>query len=217
MQTQRTILWVIFSMSMLFLWDAWQKSTGQPSLLGGLSGQSAPGSTPAPVGAPGAAAGTTAAVPPAAAGSASAPPAAGVAGSAPASAATVAPAGQLVRITSDLLALDIDTVGGVIRKAELLTHKDPENKKNFSLLESKPGNFFIAETGVIGSANQVYANQSTAFTVEQGQRDLGNSDQVQLKLTAQTAAVKIVKTITLKKGSYEVLVSHDITNIRKRT
>ncbi|MBA3477227.1 MAG: membrane protein insertase YidC, partial [Lautropia sp.] len=35
MQTQRTILWVIFVMSLLFLWDSWQKHSGKPSLFGG--------------------------------------------------------------------------------------------------------------------------------------------------------------------------------------
>ena len=35
MQTQRMILWIVFSMSLLFLWDAWQKHNGQPSMFGG--------------------------------------------------------------------------------------------------------------------------------------------------------------------------------------
>ena len=29
MQTQRTILWVIFVMSLVFLWDAWQRDQGR--------------------------------------------------------------------------------------------------------------------------------------------------------------------------------------------
>ena len=28
MQLQRTILWVVFSMSLLFLWDSWQRHNG---------------------------------------------------------------------------------------------------------------------------------------------------------------------------------------------
>jgi RHS repeat-associated protein len=34
MPTQRLILWIIFSMSLLFLWDAWQRHQGQPTLFG---------------------------------------------------------------------------------------------------------------------------------------------------------------------------------------
>lgn len=39
MQTQRMILWIVFSMSLLFLWDAWQKHQGHPSLFGGSAPQ----------------------------------------------------------------------------------------------------------------------------------------------------------------------------------
>lgn len=34
MDMQRTILWMIFSLSLLFLWDGWQKYNGQPSMFG---------------------------------------------------------------------------------------------------------------------------------------------------------------------------------------
>jgi YidC/Oxa1 family membrane protein insertase len=32
---RRTLLWVIFTMSLVLLWDAWNKHTGQPSIFGG--------------------------------------------------------------------------------------------------------------------------------------------------------------------------------------
>ena len=52
MQTQRTVLWIIFSMSLLFLWDAWQKHQGKPSLFSATSTQTQTtgGSTPADAG-----------------------------------------------------------------------------------------------------------------------------------------------------------------------
>ncbi|HKX95825.1 MAG TPA: membrane protein insertase YidC, partial [Methylibium sp.] len=31
---RRTLLWVVFTMSLVLLWDAWNKHTGQPSLFG---------------------------------------------------------------------------------------------------------------------------------------------------------------------------------------
>ena len=39
MQTQRMILWIVFSMSLLFLWDSWQRHQGHPSLFGGATPQ----------------------------------------------------------------------------------------------------------------------------------------------------------------------------------
>ena len=32
---RRTLLWVVFTMSLVLLWDAWNKHTGQPSFFGG--------------------------------------------------------------------------------------------------------------------------------------------------------------------------------------
>ena len=31
---RRTILWVVFSVSLVLLWDAWQKHNGHPSMFG---------------------------------------------------------------------------------------------------------------------------------------------------------------------------------------
>ena len=31
---RRTLLWVVFTMSLVLLWDAWLKHSGQPSMFG---------------------------------------------------------------------------------------------------------------------------------------------------------------------------------------
>lgn len=33
-EIRRTLLWVVFTLSLLLLWDSWQRHNGQPSLLG---------------------------------------------------------------------------------------------------------------------------------------------------------------------------------------
>jgi YidC/Oxa1 family membrane protein insertase len=58
---RRTLLWVIFTMSLVLLWDAWQKHNGQPSMF-----SPAPAKTAAP--APGAAGGPVPTATPAATG-----------------------------------------------------------------------------------------------------------------------------------------------------
>ena len=32
---RRTLLWVVFTMSLVLIWDAWNKHPGQPSIFGG--------------------------------------------------------------------------------------------------------------------------------------------------------------------------------------
>src|SRR5690606_21492693 len=110
MQTQRMILWIVFSMSLLFLWDAWQKHNGQPSMFGG-----APATQPAdPAQAGGPAADVS--VPPA---PSSAVPAAAPAASGEAPVGTGASSSQPIRFANDVLSLDIDPMGGMVRRAEL--------------------------------------------------------------------------------------------------
>ena len=212
MQNQRTILWVIFSISTLFLWDAWQKHNGQPSILATL-GIKAPGSTAPPTAAP-------------SAGGNTAPPAskAGeipqVGGAAAAQAATALPAaqaiastGKIITIKNDVLAVEIDTVGGVIRQVELLKQKDTADKtKNVMLLQNKPGNIFIAQDGFIGGVNQVFPNHTSAYSAVDGPREASATQAVSLQLSAEGGGLKVRKTITLKPASYEIFVTHEATN-----
>jgi YidC/Oxa1 family membrane protein insertase len=203
--SQRTILWVIFGMSVLFLWDAWQKHNGQPSMFGAPPAKTAPATAGTDASVPGA---VPAAVPSAtSAGSTTAVPAA-----AGADAAT-AVGGELITLKTDTLAIDVDTKGGVVRRAELLQHKATEDKtKNVRLLESATGALFIAESGFVSATNQNFPNQTTLFTAAPGPRELGAGDTVALELTAESGGLKVVKRLSLKKGSYEVQVTHDVTN-----
>ena len=105
MQIQRIILWVIFSMSVMFLWDGWQRHNGQPSMFGGLTGtQQTAGQAPPAAGAKNAP--TDASVPPAAPASA----AASSAGTEAVPAQAAIAATKLIRLGNDVLALDIDPV-----------------------------------------------------------------------------------------------------------
>src|SRR5438105_12900714 len=99
MDTQRLILFLIFSFSALFLWEAWQK-------------EHAPPVPPPPV----------AAVKPA---DLPAPTAAGPAGApaaVPGNAGGVA--GQPITIKTDLYTAEVDTAGGVITLVALDKHRD---------------------------------------------------------------------------------------------
>ncbi|MFN5701624.1 MAG: membrane protein insertase YidC, partial [Betaproteobacteria bacterium] len=47
---RRTLLWVIFTMSLVLLWDAWQKHNGQPSMFSPAAPKAAAPAAQAPVG-----------------------------------------------------------------------------------------------------------------------------------------------------------------------
>jgi len=216
---QRTILWIVFSMSLLFLWDSWQRYNGKPSMFAPSATQQAESKGEAR---PDAAAKSDASVPPAAAAASSA----SVPGAAPAAAgasvpgalapASNTPAGQMLTLRSDVLALDIDPVGGQVRRGELLKHKataDDSGKAegNFVLLEDVPGRVYVAQSGLVGAAQgAAFPTHKSPFTVVEGPAGQGGG--ARLVLASEGGGVKLVRTYVLEPGAYTVQVTDEVTN-----
>jgi len=216
MQVQRTILWIVFSMSLLFLWDSWQKHNGKPSMFGGAPVAQAPKAADGK--APAKADGSVPSAP-----VASAPPgAAPAAGAAAVPGAAAAPAAQpAVKLKSDVLALEIDPLGGQVRRAELLQHKaghDANGKltnDGVVLLRDDNVRKYVAQAGFIGApAGSQFPTHLTQFTVADGARELAaGQPAVTVTLSAESGGLKLVRTFTLERGSYVVKMSDRIENV----
>jgi len=192
MDTQRLILLFIFGFSVLMLWEAWQKET-----------------RPAP---PAAAAQQAVPVPgvpePAKPGAGPAVPPAAVPGS-----AAPAAKGDTVRVSTDLLAAEIDTVGGTLKRLELLKHKDSTDpSKNFVLLG--PEHQYEAQSGLAGDG----PNHRTLWKAEASQYELQpGKDKVEVRLTASAPnGVNVTKTYTFRRDSYLIDVAMDVRNDGKQ-
>ena len=233
MDFQRTVLWVIFAMSLLFLWDGWQRHQGRPSLLGGPPAPTAgkDGSAPPAARAPAAPAGAAdASVPqagPMAAAPAAAPPAA--AAETPAASAAGPGQGQKVRIETDLLRADIDLAGAVLARAELLQHrvapdwtaagllalvtgKKQDRDANVVLIEVTPTRVYVAQSGLIGGAD--LPTHRTPFAKVDGPTRLEpGQDKLEVRFVAETGGVRLTKTYTFRRGQYAIEVRHDIENV----
>jgi YidC/Oxa1 family membrane protein insertase len=212
---KRTILWIVFAVSLFVLWNNWQISNGHPSMFAPPPAQTAkaPEAKKSDV--------------PAAAGAAAAVPGAGAA----AAAADVAPfKAERITITTDVVRADIDTQGGVIRRLELLKYKENghpgwfggcfglfkwcepgDNSKNVVLfdVDAGTGKTYLGRTGLIGAG---LPNHTTGFVAKPGPRMLNDANQVQLVLESEAGGVKLTKTFTFKRGDYVVDVRHDVTN-----
>ena len=134
MDTQRLILFFVFSFSLLLLWTEWEKEQRpKPAAVAATAAQPGgakivPGVVPTPA--------TTAASPPAPAAQAPAP-------------AAVPAKGEIVQIRTDLLVADIDTQGGGLVRLELLKHKETNDQsKNLELLG--PEHQYFAQSGLTG-------------------------------------------------------------------
>ena len=195
MDTQRLILFMLFTFSVFFLVDAWQKDAHPPRTVPAASVPT-PGPAAAPVPAP-------------------TQPLAG----APAAAAPIASVGsgdlqkgESIRVQTDMFIAQIDTAGGDLRHLELLGHRDTEDKKkNFSLLELQPERTYIAQSGLIGAD---LPNHRTRYTATE--RDVKLADGaagVAVQLTAVTASgIKVVKTYNFHRESYVIDVSYEVEN-----
>lgn len=217
MQTQRMILWIVFSMSLLFLWDAWQKHQGHPSLFGG----SAPQVT-APAASGDGEPRTDASIPPSsvAVPGAERPPAA--ASAQPVTGAVepaAAAAGQSIRLANDVLALDVSVLGGQIQRAELLAYRDLDDRRhNLVLLKNAPGALYLAQSGLVGAPDgAAYPNHRTPMAPVDGSvapHLLGEgSDAATLSLVAESGGLRLVRTYTLARGAYVVQVKDEISNV----
>ncbi|MEO8406828.1 MAG: membrane protein insertase YidC [Oxalobacteraceae bacterium] len=199
MDIKRTILWIVFSMSLLILWDNWMRHNGKPSMFSPSVTQQVK---------PGAATGSAkTAVPQASlAGNPQSPAeiAAAVAGTAPLKS-------EIVTITTNVVKAQIDTAGGELRYLELLKHKDTvDPTKNLVLFNATAQHTYLAQTGLIGGA---FPNHKSIFTVQPGARELGAGNEVKLVLESDAGGVKLIKTFTFKRGDYNIDIKHDIVNV----
>ena len=200
---RRTILWVIFGFSMVLLWDKWQIHNGKkPTFFPSPQTVSAPAAAdvkPADVSVP----------QPAAAASAGDVPGAANAAAQPAAAVTPR---QDVIVGSDVMRLTFDSEGGTLKASELLKYSDTaDDKKLMQVFEENAKRVYLGQTGLIGGN---FPTHKTPMTVMPGERELKDGqDSVQVRFeSADLGGVKLVKTFTLKRGSYAVDVQHDVVN-----
>ncbi|MDO5102575.1 MAG: membrane protein insertase YidC [Lautropia sp.] len=207
-QTQKTILWVIFIMSLLFLWDNWQKHNGQPSMFGGQSAQTAQQTQQAANGASNGSAGAEDATLPG--GPTTEAGSSGTVANVPA--VPAAKKGEIIRLTNDVINLDIDTVGGQISRSELLQHvHDTTNPDSGNLViqSAEKDKFFLGQTGLVGVSGA--PNHTTPMTVVRTMETNGVVSGV--VLAAEGGGLRVERSYQLQPGSYEIKVDNKVTNV----
>lgn len=186
MDTQRLILFFVFSFSVLLLWDAWQKEHRPP----------APGAPTSPLAVP--------------APSASATPAAARSGDVvPATTSPQSGARERVHVRTDTLVAEIDTQGGDLVYLELLQHKDTlDGSKNLVLLG--PEHRYAAQSGLTGGLPY----HRTLFSPAERESILApGKDKLEVRLEASTPeGVKVTKALTFHRASYQIDITEEIRN-----
>lgn len=205
MDTRRIVLWVIFTVSIICLWDSWQHYNGRASLFFG------PGTVTVAPPPPVAASGVPAALPEAAP-SASATPGTGNV-SLPAAQTPPPASTKEIAVRTDLIAVDINTLGAQIDHLELLQDRDTvDPQKNMVLLSKTPEHTYVAQSGLIGAPDLPAHTSQFQFlpgptTLEAGKNDL------EVSFEAESGGVRLIKTYTFTRGSYEIGVRHRVENV----
>ncbi len=121
--------------------------------------------------------------------------------------------GKVIKVKTDFLDAEINTLGGDIQRLDFLKHPDGQDKtKSFVLFEKGTGTHsYVAQSGLLGAG---MPNHTSLFSAEQDSYALtGNADQVQVRLTAETVnGIKVAKLLTFHKSSYVIDISYEIEN-----
>ena len=190
MDTRRLILFVIFSFSIMMLWDAWQRKDAPITSVSEQANQQLPLSNIPTTNA-----------------------------ETPNTATVIAQDGQFkletgqrIKVTTDLFTAEIDTIGGDLRRLALNKHVADNVKNAPYLLMSDAQNpmLYIAQTGLMG-AN--LPNHKSAFTTTASSYNLADGAQTQeVRLSWLGNAITVDKIYVFKRGSYVIDVRYEIIN-----
>jgi YidC/Oxa1 family membrane protein insertase len=201
MDTQRLIAFIVFSFSALLLWDAWQKHNA-PKVPAPLPAATVPAGTPTP-------STTLSAVPAPGTGGAQTP-APSISGQGPAG------TGETVKVATDMFEVEIDTLGGDIRKVTLFkVFSALDRTKPLTLLAPDPKHYFVTQSGLLGEG---LPNHKTLYTAPGRQSALASGqERLELRLVARDAAgAEVTKRYSFRRGAYEIDVGYEVRNTGDR-
>lgn len=196
MDNRRLLLLLIFSFSLVMLWDAWQKYN-----------------LPKPVDPPAAVSAVDKSAPQPSTSLHS--PTSSVPGAPPAEAVSSAEKAESITVKTDLFVAEVSVQGGDIVRLVFNDYKDTESKsKDFALFEARHD--YVAQSGLIGDG---LPNHKTVFSPVPGNRELsGDAKTIVLRLEAPVSnGVKVAKIYTFNRGSYLIDVTHEIDNGSDKT
>ncbi len=122
--------------------------------------------------------------------------------------------GDVIRVETDVLRLEIDTQGGVIRTLELKEYPVSLEQPDVpvKLFQRSSAEFFVAQTGLLGegfapSHRDTFEASRDEYVLAQG------SDRLEVPLVAESAeGVRVVKTFVFERDSYVIDIAHEVQN-----
>ena len=195
MDFKKTILWAVFSLSGLMLYNNWQVHEGKPSMFAGpqqnVTSVAADKSIAPKADTPIAISGATAP-------------------QAPTAKTAATENAQIFTLENDLLSLQISSAGANVVDAKLLKELTADEKP-VEIFKHTATHTYVARSGLVAVGNIDLPNHNSVFTLDRSGKD--GSGRPFLVLSSDRSGVKLEKTFTLNPGSYDIFVGHRITQL----
>ncbi|MET0007738.1 MAG: membrane protein insertase YidC [Candidatus Thiodiazotropha sp. 6PLUC4] len=123
---------------------------------------------------------------------------------------------KVIKVVSDLLSLEISTLGGTVQRADLLNYRDTFETPDIKveLLTPSGPNLYIAQSGLIGAENDAAPNHDAIFQSDQSLYEMteGEDELIIPLVWKSSEGVTVTKQFKLKRGSYLTEVRYLIDN-----
>ncbi len=121
-----------------------------------------------------------------------------------------------IRVTTDVLSIDISTRGGELIRADLLEYPKVKNQPDVPvrLFDATPPGIFVARSGLLAAEREAQPTHQAYFESAATEYKLADgANELVVPLTwSDGQGVTVTKTYTFRPGSYRVDLSYDVTN-----
>jgi len=197
---RRSVLWVIFGFCMVMLWDKWQVANGHKALFFPSAEIAQVQNAPAPV---------------------SGVPQPAVIATGEQALSNVennvqkVVSREKIEITTNVLKLTFDPLGGSLVRAELLVHKDINHPgTNVVLLDDSAQRVYEAQSGLISKdPGTEYPTHKTLFKSNGVTGFKDGENKITLRFESpEMNSVQLIKSYEIDKNSYDITVRQDVLN-----
>ena len=128
---------------------------------------------------------------------------------------TAAPSAPTIRVTTDVLDIEISTDGGALQSAKLLAYPVAKDQPDMlvQLLSTDPSNLGLIRTGLRTVEEGNRPNYKKHFSSSADSYDLGSADELVVMLSRPGVdGISVEKRLRFRRGSYAIEIDHEITN-----
>ncbi|MBS0416364.1 MAG: membrane protein insertase YidC [Proteobacteria bacterium] len=206
----RIYLWVALALMVWLNYDAWQRDYAPPPNITNIVQPA----NPNPATATSSPNDLANQIPQASSPKESAPAAGATApGAADTTSAPAATSAPVVHVRTDVLDIDISTLGGTIQRADLLKYPKVKGETTPVRLENQdePQSTYLLQSGLTGTSPT--PSHLTALQSAKSSYDLGTGNELRVPLTwTNDNGVQVTKTFVFRRGEYAIDIEYDVEN-----